>query len=291
MTTPAPVDPRLDWELPPFGSMPHVTRLDEVTTRVLADNPSPMTLDGTNTYVVVPPGAGVALVVDPGPDDPDHRAAVTAVLDDLDARPVGIVVTHHHVDHAAAAASWASHWRTDVVARDRRVAGSTGRTIVDGDRLDLPGLRVDVVATPGHCGDHLAFRLGTGGLLTGDHILGRGTTVVNHPDGNLTAYLDSLRRTVRLHADVLFPGHGPELGEDPAAVLHYHLHHREHRLAQVLEVLAEGPAMPRAIVEVIYADYDRAVWSAAEASTRAALEHLVAQGRVEWEGDIARRLA
>lgn len=286
-----PPDPRLDWDLPAFGAMPRVARLDEVTHRVLADNPSPMTLDGTNTYVVAPPGAGVALVVDPGPDLSAHFDAVAGVLDDVDARPVAVAVTHHHVDHAEAAQAWAAQWSCPVVASDADVAGPGGRAIMDGDRLDVPGLRVDVVATPGHSADHLAFRLGTGGLLTGDHVLGRGTTVVNHPDGNLSAYLDSLTRTVRLQADVLYPGHGPALREDPTAVLHHHLLHREFRLGQIMAALADIPRQPHELVAEIYADHDPAVWPAAEASTRAALAHLVERGQVVWEGDIARRTA
>lgn len=289
MQTSPPPDPRVDWDLPAFGAMPRVARLDEVTHRVLADNPSPMTLDGTNTYVIAPPGAGVALVVDPGPDDAAHLDAVAGVLDDVDAHPIAVAVTHHHVDHAAAATAWAAHWSCPVVASDAEVAGAGGRTISDGDRLDLPGLRVDVVATPGHSADHLAFRLGTGGLLTGDHVLGRGTTVVNDPDGNLTDYLDSLARTVRLRADALYPGHGPALRDDPTAVLHYHLLHREYRLEQILAVLAHQPSQPHELVARIYADHDPAVWPAAEASTRAALVHLRERGLVVWDGDIARR--
>lgn len=286
-----PPDPREDWDLPAFGSMPQITQLDEVTHRVLADNPSPMTLDGTNTYVVAPPGAGVALVVDPGPDDPGHHGAVNDVLRAVDARPIAVMVTHHHIDHAAAAQSWASQWTCDVVASDADVAGANGRTISDGERLDLPGLRIDVVATPGHTADHLALRLGTGGLLTGDHVLGRGTSVVSHPDGNLSAYLDSLTRLVGLQADVLYPGHGPALGEDPTAVLRHHLLHREFRLGQVMAALADRPMQPHELVALIYADHDRAVWPAAEASTRAALAHLRDQGRVVWDGDVARRIA
>lgn len=288
MTAQPPPDPRDDWQLPPLGALPVVERMDEVCVRVRADNPSPMTLDGTNTYVVMPPGAGVALVVDPGPDEAGHLDDVQGVLSREDADVVGVVATHHHADHAAACRRWAGLWGAPVMAASPRVAGPRGRVLADGDRVDLPGLRVDVVATPGHTRDHLSLRVGTGGLLTGDHILGRGTTVVAHPDGDLSAYLDSLRRIVSLQADVLWPGHGPALAEDPEAVIRYHLLHREHRLLQVCAALGDGPATPRELVAAIYADHDRALWQAAESTTLAALGHLARRGRIAWDGDLAR---
>ncbi len=284
-----PRDPRQDGDVPPFGTLPQVARLDEVTIRVLADNASPMTLDGTNTYVVAPPGAGVALVVDPGPDDDEHLAAVTSVLDEVDARPVAVVATHRHVDHAAAVVPWARHFGCPARAADPAVA-DTGHRLADGDRLDLPGLRVDVVATPGHTSDHLSLRTGVGALLTGDHLLGRGTTVVSHPDGDLAAYLSSLQRVVATRARALYPGHGPIMADDPMAVVHFHLAHREYRLDQVLAALSDGPRHVDELVATIYADHDPAVWPAAAASTRAALVLLEQRGRVRRDGDLARRL-
>lgn len=285
-----PADPRADWNLPRFGTMPRVAELDEVTVRVLADNSSPMTLDGTNTHVISPQGAGVALVVDPGPDDPDHLARVEAVLAQRDAAVVGVVATHHHVDHAQAAAGWAARWRCRVHANDPAVAGPGGVVIGDGDRIDLPGLRVDVIATPGHTADHVALRLGTGGMLTGDHVLGRGTSVVARPDGNLAAYLASLRRIVTMTATALFPGHGPTMRDDPTAVIRYYLAHREFRLGQVMTALGDGPRTARGLVEVIYAEVDQLLWPAAESSTRAALEHLAAAGRIVMDDGWARRV-
>ena len=281
-----PVDPRTD--LPAFGTLAPVTALDEVTTRVLAANPSPMTLDGTNTYVLHPPGSGVAAIVDPGPTDPDHLAQVQAVLRDLDAWPTAVLVTHHHVDHAAAAQAFADHFSCRVHAASPAVAGPDGHVLSDDSRIDLPGLLVAAVATPGHCGDHLAFRLGTGALLTGDHVLGRGTSVVAHPDGDLAAYLASLRRVLELGPDALFPGHGPELTADPTAVVEYYLVHREFRQQQILAVLGDGPAAPADLVATIYADVDPVLWPAAEASTRAALDHLADADRVVWDGALAR---
>lgn len=290
MSSRPPLDPRSNWDLPPPGTMPTVTRIDDVTTRVLAGNASAMTLDGTNTYVVVPPGAGVALVVDPGPDDADHFATVGRVLDQLGARPVAVVATHRHVDHAAAAGPWARRFGCVVRAADPDVADS-GRVLADGDRLDLPGLRVDVIATPGHTSDHLSLRLGTGGLLTGDHLLGRGTTVVADPDGNLADYLASLRRVIATRATALYPGHGPVLRDDPTAVVHFHLAHRQYRLDQVLSAVGEEPTTVDDLVAEIYADHDPAVLPAAVASTRAALVLLAERGRVIRDGERVRRIA
>ena len=287
LPTDAPPDPRAGWDLPPFGQLPTVARLDEVTTRVLAANASPMTLDGTNTYVLHPVGSGVAAIVDPGPDDPGHLAAVESVLRDRDTWPTAVLVTHHHVDHAAAAAAWADHFGARLHASTADVAGEWGHVLADGSHVDLPGLTVEAVATPGHCGDHLAFRLGTGALLSGDHVLGRGTSVVAHPDGDLTAYLDSLRRVLDLGPDVLYPGHGPELTQDPDAVVRYYLDHRAFRERQVLAVLADGAATPREVVEVVYAEVDPALWPAAEASTRATLDRLARAGRVDFDGTTA----
>lgn len=288
LPTDAPADPRLGWDLPPFGAMPTVTDLDEVATRVLAPNPSPMTLDGTNTYVVAAPGSGLAAIVDPGPVDPAHLEQVEAVCRERDVWPTAIVVTHHHVDHAAAAQGWADRFGARIHAPTPAVAGDHGRVLADGDHVDLPGLTIAAVATPGHCADHVAFRLGTGALLSGDHVLGRGTSVVAHPDGDLAAYLDSLRRVLDLGPDVLYPGHGPALTRDPTAVVRYYLDHRAFRERQVLAVLGDGPATPREIVEVVYAEIDPGLWPSAELSTRAALERLGADGQVAWEGDRAR---
>lgn len=297
---PPPVDPRTD--LPPFGSLPVVARLAEDLTRVVAPNPSAMTLDGTNTYVVSRPGSGVAVVVDPGPSPADpvwdasaaatHLGRVEAVLAALDAEVVTVAVTHHHLDHAAAAAGWARHFDCPVAAPSRAVAGRGGTVVAEGDVVGPAGARLVALATPGHCADHVAYRLADGGVLSGDHVLGRGTSVVAHPDGDLLAYLDSLRRLHALGPDALWPGHGPEVVEDPGAVLEYYAEHRAHRQRQVLGVLAtRGPSTPREVVEVVYAGHDPRLLDAAEASTRAALAKLEAEGAVEVRGDGPRLVA
>lgn len=264
--------------------MPRTAALERLVTRVLAPNPSGMTLDGTNTYVVGEPGSGQAVLVDPGPDDPAHLAAVEAALAERDARCVAVLVTHHHGDHAEAALPWGARFGAQVAAASPAVAGPRGRVLDAGERLTLAGTAIDVVATPGHCSDHLAFRLESGAVLVGDHVLGRGTSVVTHPEGDLVAYLESLRRVHDLGPSALYCGHGPELTEDPAAVLDYYLAHRAFREAQVLALLADGARTVDELVAVIYAEVPRAVWPAAAQSTRAALEKLVAEGRVVWWG-------
>jgi glyoxylase-like metal-dependent hydrolase (beta-lactamase superfamily II) len=261
--------------------MPVVAILDELVHRVVAPNPSPMTLDGTNTYVIGRTG-GAALVVDPGPSAEEHRQRVRAVLRDRDATATAIFVTHHHLDHAEAAADWARRFGCPVVASTRDVAGPDGRVVGDGDELRVDDLMIEVIATPGHTRDHVSVRLPTGAVLTGDHVLGRGTSVVAYPDGDLTAYLDSLRRLLRLGPDALFPGHGPQLTRDPTAVLDFYRQHRAFREAQVVAALAEGPATPAQLVERIYADVDRNLWHAAQKSTRATLEALRSRGDIRF---------
>ena len=280
-----PVDPRSAWDLPPFGGMPRVAALDELVTRVLADNASPMTLDGTNTYLVGAPGAGTVVMVDPGPDDRAHRRRVEQAVADRDAEVAAILVTHHHIDHAEAALPWGERFDCSVIAASRPVAGRHGRVVDDGDVVEAAGLSVEVVATPGHTRDHISLRLPSGVVLTGDHVLGRGTSVVPYPEGDLVAYLESLRRVHDLGPDALYPGHGPELTEDPDAVLAYYREHRHFRERQILEVLTDGPTTPRGLVERIYAEVDQRLWSAAEASTRAALLALHARGELVHRDD------
>jgi glyoxylase-like metal-dependent hydrolase (beta-lactamase superfamily II) len=286
----APVDPRGGSTLPAPGAMPPTARLEPLVSRVLAPNPSSMTLDGTNTYVVGEPGSGQAVLVDPGPDDAAHLARVEEILAERDARCVAVLVTHHHGDHAEAAMPWGARFGAPVAAADRQVTGAGGRVLEPGERLVLAGTAIDVVPTPGHTADHLAFRLESGAVLVGDHVLGRGTSVVAHPEGDLVAYLESLRRVHDLGPSALYCGHGPELTEDPSAVLNFYLAHRAFREQQVLAGLARGPASVDVLVSRIYADVPRALWGAAGQSTRAALAKLVGEERVLPDGDDVYRL-
>ena len=249
-----------------YGQLRPVTPYASV---LLARNPSPMTLDGTNTWLLRAPGSGSCLVVDPGPDDPGHLHAVAAAAGEV----TGILLTHGHLDHSAGAAALRALTRAPVRALDpaQRLGGEG---LGEGDVVAAAGVEVRVLATPGHTSDSLCFGVGDA-VLTGDTVLGRGTTVVAHPDGRLADYLDSLRRLHELGTRAVLPGHGPEL-PDLAAVTSAYLAHREERLEQVRAALDQlGPdAAAMDVVRVVYADVDPVLWPAAELSVRAQLEYL-----------------
>jgi glyoxylase-like metal-dependent hydrolase (beta-lactamase superfamily II) len=196
------------------------------------------------------------------------------------ARCVAVLVTHHHGDHAEAALPWGARFGAPVAAGRADVAGERGRLLEAGERLDLAGTVLDVVPTPGHTADHLAFRLESGAVLVGDHVLGRGTSVVTYPEGDVVAYLESLRRVHDLGPSALYCGHGPELTEDPGAVLRYYLDHRAFREAQLLDALAAGAETVDELVATVYAEVPQGLWPAAAQSTRATLAKLSAEGRV-----------
>lgn len=253
-------------------------RLDELVVRVLAPNPSPMTLEGTNTYLIAASGGGGAIVVDPGPDVDVHREAIEAALRAQDAEVAAVVVTHHHVDHAEAG-SWARRWRAELRAFAPDLLRDDAAELPAGGRLVAGGVEVEAVHTPGHSRDHLCLRVApTGVVLTGDHVLGRGTTVVAYPDGDMADYLASLRRLRELDAPRLYPGHGPVV-DDPRAVVDGYLAHREDREAQILAAVEAGAADPASVVATVYTDVPVALHRAAEYSVRAHLRKLVDEGR------------
>lgn len=243
---------------------------------VLAPNPDIMTLDGTNTWVLREPGSERSLVIDPGPQIETHLDAVAAAGGDVRL----VLLTHGHLDHSEAARSFAERMSCPVRALDpRHRLGDEG--LGDGDVVSVDGLEVHVVGTPGHTSDSLSFVLPQErAVLTGDTVLGRGTTVVAHPDGQLGAYLDSLHRLHRLaeaqEVTAVWPGHGPVI-EDALDVLDFYLAHRTERLEQVREALRQvGDAedSPRRVVEIVYADVDPVLWGAAELSVRAQIDYL-----------------
>ncbi|MFF1693274.1 MBL fold metallo-hydrolase [Streptomyces sp. NPDC058257] len=250
---------------------------------VLAPNASAMTLDGTNTWIVSEPGSGLAVVIDPGPLDDVHLKNVIATAEKAGQRVGLTLLTHGHPDHAEGAARFAELTGTKVRALDPALRlGDEG--LEAGSVITTGGLELRVVPTPGHTADSLCFHLPADqAVLTGDTVLGRGTTVVAHPDGRLGDYLDSLRRLRSLTVDdgvhTVLPGHGPVL-EDAQGVVEFYLAHRANRLAQVETAVENGYVAPTDVVAHVYADVDRSLWPAAELSVRAQLDYLREHGLI-----------
>ncbi|WP_030104645.1 MBL fold metallo-hydrolase [Actinoalloteichus caeruleus] len=245
----------------------------DVASVWLANNPSAMTLEGTNTWVLRAPGATGRVVVDPGPDDEEHLRRVG------EEGPVELVLlTHGHHDHSAGLARFADLVGAPSAAIDPR--WSSGEPLVDGAVLDVAGLRLEVLHTPGHTDDSACFLVHGGAgpvVLTGDTVLGRGTTVLT---GSLRDYLTTLRGLARVPAGTrLLPGHGAEL-PDAAATARDYLAHRERRLDQVRAARARlgATATPVEVVAAVYPDLDPALSFAAEQSVRAQLAYLDEEG-------------
>ncbi|GLZ40954.1 MBL fold metallo-hydrolase [Actinokineospora sp. NBRC 105648] len=259
---------------PAYGVVRPVTPFAGV---LLEDNPGAMTLDGTNTWLLRAPGATSCVVVDPGYEDEPHLERVVAAA----GRVAAILVTHHHPDHVQGAPWLSRRTGAPVRAFDPALCVD-GAPLTDGAVLTLAGLDVEVLHTPGHTADSICLALAHGGqhaVLTGDTVLGRGTTVIAPPDGALGAYLDSLRALAgRPAGAVVLPGHGPDL-PDVAEVARQYLAHREQRLDQIRAALVHlGPdATARQVVEVVYADVDQSLWAPAEWSVRAQLDYLRAR--------------
>ncbi len=254
---------------------------------ILAPNPSPMTLDGTNTWLLI--SEDRAIIVDPGPDDPQHLSAITAALRDRDLRPEVVLLTHGHADHSAGAANLANSWEIPVRALDPQYRlGTEG--LAEGDELAVGDIELQVIETPGHTADSLSFHLPASQvILTGDTVLGRGTSVIAWPDGSLSDYLRSLEKLRRLAEEVelhtVLPGHGPAVAE-PGQLLADYLLHREERLNQVRAAVAEGAASVAEIVEVVYQPLPAELVPAAQASTAAQWDHLAKLGEVPPRGVI-----
>ena len=247
--------------------------MSERIRRVLAPNPGPFTLDGTNTWVI---GGDPSIVIDPGPDDPGH---ILRVLDE--AEPIGaIVLTHRHPDHAPGAArlGHASGAPVHAFAPERDEV-----RIGDGEVLEAGRIRLRAVHTPGHTSDHLCFLLEAGrALFSGDTVLGQGTSVVDPPDGDMGAYVRSLRKLRDLEPAAIYPGHGPPI-MTPMGRLDYYIRHREEREEQVLAELARGKRTPSEMVPGIYGkEIDEAMYPVA---ARSVLAHLL---KLEREGRAAR---
>jgi glyoxylase-like metal-dependent hydrolase (beta-lactamase superfamily II) len=223
--------------------------------RIVAPNPGPMTLEGTNTYLY---GADPCTVIDPGPDSDDHVAAVLSTA--AERGGVGLVLlTHSHGDHAAAAE------RLDAEA------------ILPGDGEEHAGLRA--IATPGHAPDHVCFLSDDGVCFSGDLVLGAGSTFVPPEGGSLAAYMDSLRRMQAERIALICPGHGPWI-EDPAAKLAEYVEHREMRERRLLAALARGERSRGALLAEVWDDVPAEVRPVAAMVMEAHLDKLEAEGKL-----------
>lgn len=240
-------------------------------SRLLAPNPGPMTLEGTNTWVLREPGGERCVIVDPGPIENGHVDAL-AELGPIEL----IVVTHGHFDHCEAAPRLHELTGAGVVARDPSLCIGS-EPLSDSARSSVAGIEWLTVLTPGHSSDSVCLLLEADqALLTGDTVLGRGTAVVAHPDGRLRDYLDSLERLREIAAAdlrVLLPGHGPVVSS-PIDVVDYYLAHRAERLEQVRAARQAGAGDADAIVRTVYADVDESLWPAAKLSVMAQLDYL-----------------
>jgi glyoxylase-like metal-dependent hydrolase (beta-lactamase superfamily II) len=248
---------------PAYGELRTVTDFAGV---VLEDNPGAMTLEGTNTWLLRAPGASECVVVDPGCEDEPHLSTVAAAAGEV----ALILVTHQHPDHVQGAAWLAARVHAPIRAFDPTLCADAP-ALTDGEVITAAGLEFRVLHTPGHTEDSVCLGVG-GALLTGDSVLGRGTTVIT----DLGAYLDTLRRLTEVPAGTMaLPGHGPEL-PDVAATAREYLAHREARLDQVRAALRElgADATVRQVVELVYRDVDESLWGPAEWSVRAQLAYL-----------------
>lgn len=242
-------------------------------TRVIAPNPGPYTGPGTNTWIV---DAGpVIAVIDPGPDDDRHLEALNKRLA---GRTVAVVlVTHSHPDHLPLAERFAAPHHASV----RRYP-----ELGDGDIVRVAALNLTALYTPGHSADHLCFLLaGDGAVFTGDLILGRGSSMVTYPEGDVAAYLRSLERLAELRPRMLFPGHWDPVTDAIGKIDEYRTHRLE-REAQVLQEVRRGRGTAPELTRRVYGELDDKLMVAAEMTLRAHMRKLVDDGAVRETGDV-----
>ncbi len=239
-------------------------------TRILAPNPGVYTLEGTNTWIV---GPEPTFVIDPGPDLPEHLREVERAA----GRVASVLVTHDHPDHAPGAAAFAARCGASLHAF--RLAGA--EHLRDGQRLRAGATELIAVHTPGHTSDHVCFfERRSASLFSGDAVVGRGTSFIDPPDGDLRRYVRSLKRMLDLAPRTIYPGHGPTLLRAQDTLREY-LAHREEREGQILAALAEGPRTIAELVGTIYAEYPIEVHALAARSVLAHLLKLEDEGRAE----------
>lgn len=241
--------------------------------RMLAPNPSVYTLEGTNTWIV---GADPCVVIDPGPDDASHLEDVAQAA----GKVAAVLLTHDHPDHTPGSVPFADRVGAPLLAF--RYPGADH--LRDGQVIQAEGLAVVAIHTPGHTSDHVAFHLPQErALFTGDAVLGRGTSFIDPPDGDLTLYLRSLERMLELDVRTLYPGHGPVVLDGPTKLREY-LEHRAAREEQVIAAMVDGPTTIMSMVGSIYADLPEDVRALAARSVLAHLLKLQTEGRVSKSG-------
>jgi glyoxylase-like metal-dependent hydrolase (beta-lactamase superfamily II) len=271
-------------------------QLEPLVRRVLAGNPSPFTFTGTETYLVG--AAGALAVIDPGPDDPTHIAALLEIIGDNPV--VAICCTHTHRDHSPAAAPLAAATGAPVIGCAPLVLDSTGprsdapfdrtyapdQILADGESLSGPDWTLTAVATPGHTSNHLCYALEpSGALFTGDHVMGWSTSVVSPPDGDMAAYMASLDKLHSRDDRVYYPAHGPQV-DKPRQLVRGMIGHRRQRERQILRLLAEQDARITDLVPRMYKGLDDRLHAAAGMSVLAHLVELEQRGTVERTEDI-----
>ena len=270
-------------------------QLEPLVRRVLAPNASPFTYTGTQTYLVG--AAGGIAVIDPGPDDADHLAALEMAIGD--APVTAICCTHTHRDHSPGAAPLARSTGAPVIGCAPLALESAGpradapfdrdyapdRVLADGESLSGPGWTLTALATPGHTSNHLCFALeDSGALFTGDHVMGWSTSVVSPPDGDMADYMASLERLHGREDRVYYPAHGAAV-ERPRQLVRGMIGHRRQRERQILSLLAEGPQQVTDMVARMYKGVDRKLWPAAGQSVLAHLIDLERRGAVNRSGE------
>ena len=269
---------------------------EPLVRRVLAANPSAFTYTGTQTYVI---GAGEDVaVIDPGPDEPEHIAALLATIGSATVK--AIMCTHTHRDHSPAAAPLAALTGAPIVGCAPLSLSDDGpradasfdsgyspdRVLTDGERVSGSGWTLTAVATPGHTSNHLCFALEeSGALFTGDHVMGWSTSVVSPPDGDMTEYMASLQKLHDRNDRVYYPAHGPEVTKTRQFVRGM-IGHRRQRENQILKLLGETPQAIVAMVPRMYKGVDQGLWPAAGRSVLAHLIDLESRGRVTRSDDV-----
>ncbi|ASU81895.1 MBL fold metallo-hydrolase [Nocardiopsis gilva YIM 90087] len=256
---------------------------------VLCPNPGPMTLDGTNTWILREPGARGVAVVDPGPHDERHLERVARTVQEQGAQVTVTLLTHHHADHTEGARYFSELTGAPVRAVDPALCIG-GEALADGETISVDRLELHVMATPGHTADSVSVHVPADGIiLTGDTVLGRGSTVLDD-NGGLASYMESLDRlrdlARRTDIRALLPGHGPICTEGLEKIEEY-IGHREERLSQVTAAVRSGDRTPREIVARVYTEIEPSLVPAAESSVRAQLHYLAKRGDIPPEiGDV-----